>query len=111
MAKNTVKSIVTPSHRQHPAERLLTSAKREEVREVENTPVTQEVANNDLQENIKPAKNKGGRPKKENKKQQFSITMDPELYKKVKEYAETKRTSFSQLMVNAVLEYMEHDNE
>lgn len=42
-----------------------------------------------------PTTKKPGRPAKQHKKQQFSITMDPELYASLQEIAEEKQTSFS----------------
>lgn len=107
MANKTVKSISIPtSTRQHPAERLLNNAKKEDMPVIE-TPEIKPDIDPIKEEPIK--KNKGGRPKKEKKKAQFSITMDPDLYKSVKEYAESKNISFSQIMVNSILQYMEND--
>lgn len=58
---------------------------------------------------------KPGRPAKQHKKQQFSITMDPELYASLQEIAEEKQTSFSQLVTNIILESIQerkdHPNE
>lgn len=50
------------------------------------------------------SKKNPGRPPKQHKKQQFSITMDPELYAALQEIAEEKQTSFSQLVTNIILE-------
>ena len=62
-----------------------------------------------------PTTKKPGRPAKQHKKQQFSITMDPELYASLQEIAEEKQTSFSQLVTNIILESIqkrkEHPNE
>lgn len=58
---------------------------------------------------------KPGRPAKQRKKQQFSITMDPELYTSLQKIAEEKQTSFSQLVTNIILESIQerkdHPNE
>lgn len=62
-----------------------------------------------------PTTKKPGRPAKQHKKQQFSITMDPELYASLQEIAEEKQTSFSQLVTNIILESIQerkdHHNE
>ena len=50
---------------------------------------------------------KPGRPPKQHKKEQFSITMDPELYELLKHIAEKKQTSFSQLVTSIVLDAIE----
>ena len=62
-----------------------------------------------------PTIKKPWRPSKQHKKQQFSITKDPELYASLQEIAEEKQTSFSQLVTNIILESIqerkEHPNE
>lgn len=62
-----------------------------------------------------PTTKKPGRPSKQHKKQQFSITMAPDLYASLQEIAEEKQTSFSQLVTNIILESIqerkEHPNE
>lgn len=50
---------------------------------------------------------KPGRPKKQHKKEQYSISMYPELYTFLKSMAEKKQTSFSQLVTSIVLDAIE----
>lgn len=54
-------------------------------------------------------KNKGGRPRKEKKKAQYSLTMDPDLYQTIRAKAEEKHTSFSQLVTDCMLEYLKNN--
>lgn len=56
-----------------------------------------------------PPKNKGGRPKLEKKKKQYTLTMDPDLYIALKDKAAEKQTSFSQLVTNVMLNFLEND--
>lgn len=56
---------------------------------------------------INKEKNKGGRPKSPNKKKQYTLTMRPDLYERLCEKAAYKQTSFSQLITDAALEYLE----
>lgn len=63
-----------------------------------------------------PTIKKPGRPAKQHKKQQFSITMDPELYASLQEIAEEKQTSFFPnssltLFWSQSRKEMEHPNE
>ena len=51
-------------------------------------------------------KKKIGRPTVENKKKQYSLTMHPDLYTKLMEKAKEERTSFSQLITNIALDYL-----
>jgi hypothetical protein len=50
---------------------------------------------------------KPGRPRKPNKRQQYTLTMDPKLYGSLKKYAENHQLSFSQLITNAAIEYID----
>lgn len=75
--------------------------------EKENTVAIEKPTNN--QQTNKPEKNKGGRPKKENKKKQYTLTMDPDLYEKLKTEADQRHTSFSQLITTVMLEYLENN--
>lgn len=51
-------------------------------------------------------KNKGGRPKSEVKKKQYTLTMDPDLYDTLKKEAKARHISFSYLITEAALEYL-----
>ena len=61
--------------------------------------------------NQEKPKSKGGRPKKDKKKQQYTLTMDPELYHKLRKKAEEKNTSFSQLVTDAMIDYLDENTE
>ena len=54
-------------------------------------------------------KNKGGRPKSPKKKGQFTLTMDPELYETLKAKAVEKQKSFSQLVTDVMLDFLNND--
>ena len=54
---------------------------------------------------------KPGRPSKPHKKQQFSITMDPNLYASLQNIAAEKQTSFSQLVTNIILDSIQERKE
>lgn len=54
-----------------------------------------------------PKKNKGGRPRKEKKKQQYTLTMDPELYQQLRETASSMQKSFSQLVTDVMIDYLD----
>lgn len=54
-------------------------------------------------------KNKGGRPKLEKKKKQFTLTMDPDLYIILKSKAAEKQTSFSQLVTDVMLDFLKNN--
>lgn len=54
---------------------------------------------------------KPGRPSKPHKKQQFSITMDPDLYASLQNIAAEKQTSFSQLVTNIILDSIQERKE
>ena len=56
--------------------------------------------------NHEKPKSKGGRPKKDNKKQQFTLTMDPELHKQLLKKATEEQKSFSQLVTDAMIDYL-----
>lgn len=112
MANNKkITNVPTPSQR-HPSTSILTAMVQAEPIS-ESVPIPEMASNNAATESgsTNKEKNKGGRPKKENKKKQYSLTMDPFLYKEVMEFANKKRTSFSQIMTNAILDYMEQNNE
>ena len=55
------------------------------------------------------SKNKGGRPKSPKKKKQYTLTMDPELYETLKAKAVEKQKSFSQLVTDAMLDFLNND--
>jgi hypothetical protein len=52
------------------------------------------------------AKNKGGRPKSEVKKKQYTLTMDPALYDALKKKAKEKNKSFSSLVNDVMIDYL-----
>lgn len=54
-------------------------------------------------------KNKGGRPKSPKKKGQFTLTMDPDLYETLKSKAVEKQKSFSQLVTDVMLDFLNND--
>lgn len=54
-------------------------------------------------------KNKGGRPKSPKKKGQFTLTMDPDLYETLKAKAVEKQKSFSQLVTDVMLDFLNND--
>lgn len=49
---------------------------------------------------------KRGRPKVSNKKKQYTLTMNPDLYKTLSELAKENYKSFSQLVTDACIEYI-----
>lgn len=63
----------------------------------------------EISDSTDPPKNKGGRPKLEKKKKQYTLTMDPDLYIALKDKAAEKQTSFSQLVTNVMLDFLEND--
>ncbi len=50
---------------------------------------------------------KKGRPAKKNKKKSYTITMDPTLYNTLQRMADDRLTSFSQLVTDVMIEYLE----
>lgn len=69
------------------------------------TEETKEIA---VKETELPKKETGkrGRPKVSNKKKQYTLTMNPDLYKTLSELAKENYKSFSQLVTDACIEYM-----
>ena len=59
-------------------------------------------------QNTEPPKEekKPGRPKVSNKKKQYTLTMNPDLYKTLSKLAKENYKSFSQLVTDACIEYM-----
>ena len=55
---------------------------------------------------IKKEPGKRGRPKVSNKKKQYTLTMNPDLYKTLSELAKENYKSFSQLVTDACIEYI-----
>lgn len=88
--------------------------KRMSDRTKEETKVEQNgVAENiESKEDVKPEypqkkeKKKRGRPTVANKKQQYTLTMNPDLYEVLSELAKANYKSFSQLVTDACVEYM-----
>lgn len=50
-------------------------------------------------------KNKGGRPRKANKKEQYTLTMDPLLYNKIRNEAAKEMKSISQFITDVMNTY------
>lgn len=48
-----------------------------------------------------------GRPRVENKKKQYTLTMRPDMYEQAREEADRRGISFSALIANALVEYMD----
>lgn len=66
----------------------------------------------DIQGQTQPKRR--GRPRVANKKKQYTLTMRPDMYTQACEEAERRGISFSALIANALVEYMDHraiDNE
>ena len=60
----------------------------------------------DIQEQAEPKRR--GRPRVANKKKQYTLTMRPDMYSQACEEAERRGISFSALIANALVEYMDH---
>lgn len=56
---------------------------------------------------IKTIKNKGGRPKVESKKVQFTIKINPILAKKIKEYSESTGFGWTTIFEQALQSFLE----
>lgn len=59
--------------------------------------------------NSKIVKNKGGRPKIEIKKVQFTIKINPILAKKIKEYSESTGFGWTTIFEQALQEFLENN--
>lgn len=62
-----------------------------------------------ISEELPKPKNKGGRPRLDKKKEQYSLTMDPDLYLILKSKAKEKHRSFSQLVTDVMLDFLNND--
>lgn len=54
---------------------------------------------------------KRGRPRVANKKKQYTLTMRPDMYEQAREEADRRGISFSALIANALVEYMDRDSD
>lgn len=52
-----------------------------------------------------------GRPRVANKKKQYTLTMRPDMYAQACEEADRRGISFSALVANALVEYMDNSGE
>lgn len=78
-------------------------AERTERAAVEETESKNNVEDTEL---LKKEPGKRGRPKVSNKKKQYTLTMNPDLYTQLSELAKENYKSFSQLVTDACIEYM-----
>lgn len=90
-------------------ERATTETKTPEpIKETEKAAVEETESKNNV-EDTEPSKEeekKPGRPKVSNKKKQYTLTMNPDLYKTLSALAKENYKSFSQLVTDACIEYM-----
>lgn len=80
----------------------------EPTKETEKAAVEETESKNNV-EDTEPSKEeekKPGRPKVSNKKKQYTLTMNPDLYKTLSALAKENYKSFSQLVTDACIEYM-----
>jgi LysM repeat protein len=80
----------------------------EPTKETEKAAVEDTESKNNV-EDTEPSKEeekKPGRPKVSNKKKQYTLTMNPDLYKTLSALAKENYKSFSQLVTDACIEYM-----
>lgn len=80
----------------------------EPTKETEKAAVEESESKNNV-EDTEPSKEeekKPGRPKVSNKKKQYTLTMNPDLYKTLSELAKENYKSFSQLVTDACIEYI-----
>lgn len=54
-----------------------------------------------------PEVKRRGRPKVANKKKQYTLTMRPDMYEQAREEADRRGISFSALIANALVEYLD----
>lgn len=74
----------------------------------ERAAVEENESKNNVEDTELPKKEPGkrGRPKVSNKKKQYTLTMNPDLYTQLSELAKENYKSFSQLVTDACIEYM-----
>ena len=74
----------------------------------ERTEPSKETEKAAVEDTALPKKEPGkrGRPKVSNKKKQYTLTMNPDLYKTLSELAKENYKSFSQLVTDACIEYI-----
>lgn len=74
----------------------------------ERTAVEETKTPEPIKETELPKKEPGkrGRPKVSNKKKQYTLTMNPDLYNQLSELAKENYKSFSQLVTDACIEYI-----
>jgi hypothetical protein len=92
------------------AERTTTEETKtpEPIKETEKAAVEEIESKNNVEDTELPKEEPGkrGRPKVSNKKKQYTLTMNPDLYKTLSELAKENYKSFSQLVTDACIEYM-----
>lgn len=74
--------------------------------EVPKSPAKNPTTKPSQKKSTRTGKKKMGRPTVANKKKQYSLTMRPDLYELLMEKAKEKQTSFSQLITEAALDYL-----
>lgn len=90
---------------QNPNDRIAERTTTEETKTPEPIKETDKAAVEDT-ELPKKEPGKRGRPKVSNKKKQYTLTMNPDLYKTLSELAKENYKSFSQLVTDACIEYI-----
>ena len=90
---------------QNPNDRIAERTATEETKTPEPSKETEKAA---VEDTALPKKEPGkrGRPKVSNKKKQYTLTMNPDLYKTLSELAKENYKSFSQLVTDACIEYI-----
>lgn len=85
-------------------------AERTATEEKNSEPIKETESKKDDTQNTEPPKEekkgKPGRPRISNKKKQYTLTMNPDLYETLSELAKENYKSFSQLVTDACIEYM-----
>ena len=88
---------------ENPNKRIAERTATEETKTPEPIKETEKAAVEDT-ELPKKEPGKRGRPKVSNKKKQYTLTMNPDLYKTLSELAKENYKSFSQLVTDACIE-------
>lgn len=92
------------------AERTATTETKtpEPTKETEKAAVEETESKNNVEDTELPKKEPGkrGRPKVSNKKKQYTLTMNPDLYETLQALAKENYKSFSQLVTDACIEYI-----
>lgn len=85
---------------ENPNKRIAERTERAAVEETESK--------NNVEDTELPKKEPGkrGRPKVSNKKKQYTLTMNPDLYETLQALAKENYKSFSQLVTDACIEYI-----